>query len=90
MHAPVTEAAKNPARDLRGASGSRSNGTLEGSFGVYEPKRRPTVDAAVSAHERLEQGRCELYLKCEGKVDKHKNSYCCYVLRVEREGEIDS
>ena len=56
MHAPVTEAAKNPARDLRGASGSRRNGTLEGSFAVYEPKRRPMVEAAVSAQERLGQG----------------------------------
>lgn len=56
MHVPVTEAAKNPARDLRGASGSWRSGTLEGSFGVYEPKRRPMVEAAVSAQERLGKG----------------------------------
>jgi hypothetical protein len=56
----VTEAAKNPASDLRGASGSRRNGTRDGSFGVDEPKRRPMVDAAVSAQERLEQDVSQL------------------------------
>lgn len=58
----MTEAAKNPASDLRGASGSRRNGTLDGSFGVNEPKSRPMVDAAVSAQERLGQDVSSIFL----------------------------
>jgi hypothetical protein len=50
---PVTVAAMNPAIDLRGASGRRRKGRREGRRGVLAPKRRPMVDAAVSAQERL-------------------------------------
>lgn len=53
----MTVAAMNPARDLRGASGRRRKGRREGRRGVLAPKRRPTVDAAVSAQERLMEGR---------------------------------
>ncbi len=51
--APVIEAARKPARDLRGASGRPRIGTREGSGGVWRPHRRPNVEAAVSAQERL-------------------------------------
>lgn len=51
--APVTAAARNPASDLRGARGRRRRGTRAGSLLVDDPYKRPMVDAAVSAHERL-------------------------------------
>jgi hypothetical protein len=51
--APVIEAARKPARDLRGASGRPRMGMRGGSGGVREPQRRPNVEAAVSAQERL-------------------------------------
>jgi hypothetical protein len=50
--APVTDAAANPASDLRGAKGSSKKGTRRGR-GVLDPKRRPNVEAAVSAQARL-------------------------------------
>ena len=53
MHAPVKEAARNPARDFRGARGRRRIGSRGGRRAVYDPKKRPMVEAAVSAHERL-------------------------------------
>jgi hypothetical protein len=66
MNVPVRLAAKNPAKLFRGASGSRrlerrgredrgggSRGIEEGSRGEEGPYTRPTVDAAVSAQERL-------------------------------------
>jgi hypothetical protein len=53
LPAPVANAAKNPAVLLRGARGSPSMGIWAGKGGVYLPKARPTVDAAVSAHDRL-------------------------------------
>ena len=53
MQAPVIEPAMKPATDLRGAKGSWRIGRRLGSFGVYAPKARPKVEAAVSAHERL-------------------------------------
>lgn len=49
--APVSEAAMKPARLLRGARGRPRS--RAGSGGVSEPQRRPKVDAAVSAQERL-------------------------------------
>lgn len=51
--APVIEAARNPARDLRGASGIPRMGMRGGRGGVREPHKRPNVEAAVSAQERL-------------------------------------
>jgi hypothetical protein len=51
--APVIEAARKPARDLRGASGRPKTGTRGGRGGVREPHRRPKVEAAVSAQDRL-------------------------------------
>jgi len=51
--APVMEAARKPARDLRGAKGRPRIGTRRGSGGVREPHSRPNVEAAVSAQERL-------------------------------------
>ena len=51
--APVIEAARNPARDLRGANGRPRIGTREGSGRVWRPHKRPNVEAAVSAQERL-------------------------------------
>ena len=51
--APVSAAAAKPATDLRGARGRGRRGRRAGSLGVRAPKRRPTVDAVVSAHERL-------------------------------------
>jgi len=57
--APVRLAAVNPARDLRDARGRRRSGTWRGRGGVSEPQRRPKVEAAVSAHERL-RGRIKL------------------------------
>jgi len=53
MAAPVKEAAMKPASDFRGARGRPRRGNRRGSAGVYEPQRRPNVDAAVSAQERL-------------------------------------
>lgn len=53
MSVPVTMAPSAPARDLRGAIGRKRK--REGSLGVYRPQARPTVDAAVSHQERLEQ-----------------------------------
>lgn len=53
MHAPVTEAARKPASDFRGASGMLRIGIRRGSGGVNEPQRRPMVEAAVSAQDRL-------------------------------------
>lgn len=50
---PVTAAAINPAVDLRGARGRRRMGVCGGRGGVDAPQRRPMVDAAVSAQERL-------------------------------------
>jgi hypothetical protein len=53
MRVPVTLAAVKPATDLRGASGRRRIGRREGRRDVLEPKKRPKVDAVVSAQERL-------------------------------------
>lgn len=59
MTAPVNALARKPAKDLRGASGSRRKGMRgmigmeRGRGGVYAPQRRPMVEAAVSAQERL-------------------------------------
>ena len=55
MAAPVKEPARNPARDLRGARGRPKR--RRGRGGVRRPQARPTVEAAVSAHERLNAGR---------------------------------
>ena len=55
MAAPVTAAAAKPATDFRGARGRRRRGRRAGSLGVRAPKSRPTVDAVVSAHERLKR-----------------------------------
>jgi hypothetical protein len=49
---PMTIAPSAPARDLLRAMGM--NMMLEGSFGVYRPHARPTVDAAVSHQESLD------------------------------------
>jgi hypothetical protein len=57
MTAPVIEAARKPARDLRGANGSPRMGMREGRGGVREPHKRPNVEAAVSAQERLREVR---------------------------------
>lgn len=54
---PVTAAATNPAVDLREARGRRRMGVCGGRGGVEGPQRRPMVDAAVSAHERLEPSK---------------------------------
>jgi len=51
--APVIDAARKPARDFRGANGRPRIGTREGSGGVRRPHRRPNVEAAVSAQERI-------------------------------------
>ena len=56
MSVPVTVAAVNPARDFRGASGRPRKGRREGRRGDLAPNKRPMVDAAVSAHERLMEG----------------------------------
>ena len=58
MHAPVTTAAVNPATLFLGAkSGSLIEvpgmGNEVGSWLVRRPNMRPTVEAVVSAHERL-------------------------------------
>jgi hypothetical protein len=53
MQAPVRVAASDPAHDLRGARGRRRMGRRAGRRGVYDPRKRPIVEAAVSAHERL-------------------------------------
>jgi hypothetical protein len=56
INAPVREDAMNPARDLRRARGRWRSGTRGGRGGVYGPRRRPKVEAAVSAQERLQVG----------------------------------
>lgn len=63
MSVPVTHAATKPARDLRGARGTRRNGRREGRRGVTEPNIRPTVDAAVSAQDNLKRGDKDKTLK---------------------------
>ena len=59
MTAPVTEPAIKPATDLRGARGSPRMGRRAGRRGVYRPHRRPMVDAAVSAQDRLLHTSCQ-------------------------------
>jgi hypothetical protein len=54
MRKPVIVAARNPARDLRGANliaGTR--GRWAGRGGVCLPHNLPIVDAVVSDHDRL-------------------------------------
>ena len=47
-------AARNPARDLRGANRiAGMNGKWAGRGGVYLPHKRPMVDAVVSDQDRL-------------------------------------
>ena len=79
MRAPVREPAKNPARDLRGARGSPRR--LRGRGGVSEPQRRPMVEAAVSAHERLSSRAGRVSMMKGGDKGKgkyiHKDGYNC-------------
>jgi hypothetical protein len=56
MQAPVRVAASDPAHDLRGARGRRRMGKRAGRRGVYDPRNRPIVEAAVSAQDRLCRG----------------------------------
>jgi hypothetical protein len=54
MRKPVTVAARNPARDLRGANRIAGiRGKWAGSGGVCLPHNRPMVEAVVSDQERL-------------------------------------
>jgi len=53
INAPVTLAAMNPGQDFLGARGMLRIGMREGRRGEEGPNRRPTVEAAVSAHERM-------------------------------------
>lgn len=54
MRKPVMVAARNPARDLRGANRiAGMNGKWAGRGGVYLPHNRPMVDAVVSDQDRL-------------------------------------
>jgi hypothetical protein len=51
---PVTVAARNPAKDFRGANLSDGiNGKWAGRGGVYFPQSLPIVEAVVSDHDRL-------------------------------------
>jgi hypothetical protein len=51
---PVTVAARNPARDFRGANLIDGiKGKWAGKGGVYLPHSRPIVDAVVSDQDRL-------------------------------------
>ena len=53
---PVRVAARNPARDFRGAKRRRlTPGKWDGKGGVYLPQSRPIVDAVVSDHDRLQE-----------------------------------
>lgn len=63
IRVPVTAAAMNPAVDLRGARGRRRMGVCGGRGGVEGPQRRPMVDAAVSAQERLRRVKQVLLVK---------------------------
>lgn len=55
MQAPVTVAAINPARLLRGANlMAFTKGRCGGRGGVWRPQRRPMVDAVVSDHDSLD------------------------------------
>jgi hypothetical protein len=54
MRNPVTVAARNPARDLRGANRiAGTRGKWAGRGGVYRPHRRPIVEAVVSDQDNL-------------------------------------
>jgi len=51
---PVTVAARNPARDFRGANLIAGiNGKWAGRGGVYFPQSLPIVEAVVSDHDKL-------------------------------------
>ena len=51
---PVTVAARNPARDFRGANLSDGmSGKWAGRGGVYFPQSLPIVEAVVSDHDKL-------------------------------------
>jgi hypothetical protein len=51
---PVTVAARNPARDFRGANLREGiSGKWAGRGGVYFPQSLPIVEAVVSDHDRL-------------------------------------
>lgn len=56
MRKPVMVAARNPARDLRGANLiAGAKGRWAGRGGVCLPHNRPIVDAVVSDHDNLER-----------------------------------
>lgn len=87
MSVPVTQAATNPASDLRGARGSRTNGSREGRRGVTEPNIRPTVDAAVSAQDNLPiRIRNETNKTPAGDV--HEDGYCRNIERVDSQRKV--
>lgn len=75
IKAPVTAAARNPARDFRGANGkNRMPGTWDGRGGVYRPQRRPSVEAVVSAHDNLplEISDCRYKVKERKKKEREE------------------
>ena len=69
----------NPAVDLREARGRRRMGVCGGRGGVEGPQRRPIVDAAVSAQERLDRAKGFSSKKKIKKSDKHQNGYDRYI-----------
>ena len=54
-------------------------GVCGGRGGVEGPQRRPIVDAAVSAQERLDRAKGFSSKKKIKKGDKHQNGYDRYI-----------
>jgi len=85
---PVTVAARNPARDFRGANLIAGiNGKWAGRGGVYFPQSLPIVDAVVSDHDRLVVSYSSF---SQVKKSLREDRYHSHIPRVEGEDEDDA
>lgn len=76
----------NPATDFRAASGRPK--IRRGRGGVNEPHKRPIVEAAVSAHDRLlEMEPMSEAGDKEEELYAHENRYNSQVKRVYRKNK---